>query len=345
MSRKILHIGSAEKFMPSFIELVKENFDFNCHEFYLSKGMTEKDIPQSDNIYLLPNNKRLSKLKHYSQILLKMHQADKVILHSLADISIVKLLFLSPWLLKKCYWVIWGNDLYTYKFDKRNRRWRVREVYRRPVIKKMGYLVTYMQGDINLAREWYGAQGEYKECLMYTSNIYKSVEIKKSANSQVSIQLGNSANSTNNHIEIIEKLARFEDNNFRVYTPLSYSDQNHAKKVIKIGNELLGDKFYPMTDFMPFDDYLKFQGSVDIGIFNNSRQQALGNIITLLGLGKTVYMRDDTSQWQLFLDKGLKVYNVKNFNNLDYHHHENNVLLVKQYFSKETLIQQLTELF
>ncbi|WP_420230514.1 TDP-N-acetylfucosamine:lipid II N-acetylfucosaminyltransferase [Psychrobacter sp. ER1] len=162
-----------------------------------------------------------------------MHQADKVILHSLVDISIVKLLFLSPWLLKKCYWVIWGNDLYTYKFDKRNRRWRVREVYRRPVIKKMGYLVTYMQGDINLAREWYGAQGEYKECLMYTSNIYKSVEIKKSANSQVSIQLGNSANSTNNHIEIIEKLARFEDNNFRVYTPLSYSDQNHAKKLLK----------------------------------------------------------------------------------------------------------------
>lgn len=345
MSHKILHIGSAEKFMPSFIELVKENFDFNCHEFYLSKGMAEKDLPQSDNIHLLPNKKRLSKLKHYSQILIKMHQADKVILHSLVDISIVKLLFLSPWLLKKCYWVIWGNDLYTYKFGKRNRRWRVREIYRRSVIKNMGYLVTYMQGDIDLARKWYGAKGEYKECLMYTSNIYKSVESEKSSNSQIRIQLGNSANSTNNHIEVIEKLAKFEDQNFAVYTPLSYSDQNHAKKVTKVGNELLGDKFYPMTDFMPFDDYLKFQGSVDIGIFNNSRQQALGNIITLLGLGKTVYMRDDTSQWRLFKDKGLKIYNIQDFNNINYRHHENNVLLVKQYFSKETLIQQLTELF
>lgn len=345
MSHKILHIGSAEKFMPGFIELVKDNFDFNYHEFCLSTGMAEKDIPTSNNIHLLATENKASRVKHYTHVLIKMHQADKIILHSLSDHTIVKLLFFTPWLLKKCHWVIWGNDLYTYKFGKRNRRWHVREFYRRPVIKNMGYLVSYMQGDIDLARQWYGAKGEYKECLMYTSNIYKAVTVTHQSNSPTNIQLGNSANSTNNHIEIIEKLSTFENDNFRVYTPLSYSDQNHAKKVLKVGSELLSNKFYPMTDFMPFNDYLTFQGTIDIGIFNNSRQQALGNIITLLGLGKTVYMRDNTSQWRLFKDKGLSIYNVQDLNNLEYHHHENNVALVKQYFSKETLISQLSELF
>lgn len=345
MNHKILHIGSAEKFMPSFIELVQDNFDFNCHEFCLSKGMAEKDIQSSNNIHLLANEKKSSRLKHYTQVLIKMHQADKIILHSLADNTIVKLLFFAPWLLKKCHWVIWGNDLYTYKFGKQNRRWHVREFYRRPVIKQMGYLVSYMQGDIDLAREWYGAKGKYKECLMYTSNIYKSVAVTPRANTAINIQLGNSANSTNNHIEILEKLATFTNEDFCVYTPLSYSDQNHAKKVIKRGHELLSDKFCPMTDFMLFNDYLTFQGTIDIGIFNNSRQQALGNIITLLGLGKTVYMRDNTSQWRLFKDKGLSIYNIQNLNNLEYHYHEDNVALVKQYFSKETLRNQLSELF
>lgn len=345
MNRKILHIGSAEKFMPGFIELVKDNFDFNHHELCLSNGMAEKDILPSNNIHLLADKKRYPRLKHYTQVLVKMHQADKIILHSLSDNTIVKLLFFTPWLLKKCYWVIWGNDLYTYKFGRRNRRWHVREFYRRQVIKHMGYLITYMQGDIDLARQWYDAKGEYKECLMYTSNIYKSVAVTERSNTPINIQLGNSANSTNNHIEIIEKLATFENKDFRVYTPLSYSDQNHAKQVIKIGSELLADKFCPMTDFMPFNDYLKFQGTIDIGVFNNSRQQALGNIITLLGLGKTVYMRDNTSQWRLFKDKGLSIYNVRNLNSLEYQYHEDNVALVKQYFSKETLISQLSEIF
>lgn len=345
IDRKVLHIGSAEKFMPQFIELIKENFDVSCHEFWLSKGMAENDIIQDDKTHVLPNHTKTSRLKHYTQVLIKMHQADKIILHSLSDITIVKILFFSPWLLKKCYWVIWGNDLYTYKFGKRNRRWRIREIYRRLVIKNMGYLVTYMQGDINLAREWYGAKGEYKECLMYVSNTYKEVKFEEKLGNQINIQLGNSANSTNNHIEILTKLVPFKDENIRVYTPLSYSDKKHAKKVIKTGNELLGNKFYPMTDFMPFDEYLRFQGSIDIGIFNNSRQQALGNIITLLGLGKTVYMRNNTSQWKLFKDKGLSIYNVKNFDSLEYRYHENNVTLVKEYFSKQNLIRQLSGLF
>ncbi|WP_201526074.1 TDP-N-acetylfucosamine:lipid II N-acetylfucosaminyltransferase [Psychrobacter frigidicola] len=345
MSKQILHIASSEKFIPPFINFVKENFNFDEHEFSLTRGMAQDNLIHGKNIKLLSEKTSSAKLKHYIQVLVRMHQADKIILHSLADHTIIKILFFTPWLLKKCYWAIWGGDLYVYRFGKRNHKWRVREFFRRSVIKKMGHLVTYIKGDIDLAREWYGAQGEYYECIMYLSNIYKELDISKNDSSTINIQLGNSANSTNNHVEILEKLLPFKNKNIRIYAPLSYSDQSHAKKVIKIGKELFGDKFVPLTEFMPFEDYLKFLEKIDIAIFNNSRQQALGNIITLLGLGKTVYIRSDTTQWPLFKAKEIEIYDVKDFNSLVNHHHPDNIDKIKKYFSKETLLNQLSELF
>lgn len=345
MSKQILHIASGEKFIPPFIEFVKENFNFDEHEFLLTKGMAQDALVPASNVTLLAKNTKIAKFKHYSQVLIKMQQADKIILHSLADHTIVKILFFTPWLLKKCYWAIWGGDLYTYRFGKRDRKWRTREFFRRPVIKKMGHLVSYIEGDIDLAREWYGAQGDYHESIMYLSNIYRQLDTTKSASHTINIQLGNSANSTNNHIEMLEKLLPFKNEDICIYAPLSYSDQNNAQKVIKVGKEFFGDKFIPLTEFMPFEDYLKFLGKIDIAIFNNSRQQALGNIITLLGLRKTVYIRSDTTQWQLFKDKNIEIYNVKDFNSLANHYHKDNVDKIKQYFSEETLLNQLTELF
>lgn len=345
MAKKILHIASGEKFVPPFIKFVKDNFNFNDHEFLLTKGMAQASLTLANNITVLAKETKTARLKHYFQILVKMHQADKIILHSLADITIVKILFFTPWLLKKCHWIIWGGDLYVYELGKRNRRWRVREFFRRPVIRNMGHLVSYVEGDIDLARKWYGAKGAYKESIMYLSNTYREFDTPKSASNTINIQLGNSANSSNNHIEILEKLLPFKDQDICIYTPLSYSDQNHAKKVIAIGKKLFGDKFVALTEFMPFEEYLAFLGKIDIAIFNNSRQQAMGNIITLLGLGKTVYIRSDTTQWQLFKNKNIKLYDVNDLHSLENHYHQNNVDTVKQYFSTDNLRAQLLELF
>lgn len=345
MSKPILHIASGEKFIPPFIAFIKANFDFEQHEFLLTKGMAQQDIIPAPNIKMLSKDGLINKIKHYSDVIIKMHQADKVILHSLADHSIVKILFFMPWLLKRCYWAIWGGDLYTYQFGKRNRKWRVREFYRRPVIKHMGHLLTYIEGDIELARAWYGAQGEYHESLMYISNLYKTLDIPKKQGRTVNIQLGNSASPTNNHIDVLQRLLPFKEQDICIYAPLSYSNKDHAKKVIKTGKALFGDKFVPLTEFMPFDDYLGFLAKIDIAIFNNNRQQAMGNIITLLGLGKTVYVRTDTTQWQFFQDKGLQVYDINSFDSLNNHYHRDNINTIKHYFSESTLIQQLSRLF
>lgn len=127
--------------------------------------------------------------------------------------------------------------------------------------------------------------------------------------------------------------------------PLSYGNKKHAQAAIQQGQQWFGDKFKPLTEFMPFDKYLSLLGTIDIAIFNHKRQQAMGNTITLLGLGKTVYIRNDVSQWQFFKDKAMVVGDIQKLSNLDMLDIENTVENVKEYFSKTKLIQQWSELF
>lgn len=341
----ILHVAKLEKFIPPFIDFVAENFDMSRHQFWI-KGNSERfPYTQHTGIYNR-NDSLLRNLLAPFFFIYYMHIADKVILHSLSGRAIVRTLYFMPWLLKKCYWVIWGGDLYAYLQNKPG-RWRIKEVFRRRVIKNMGHLVTYVKGDMELARQWYGATGQYHECLMYLSNIYKEYEVPPKANATLNIQIGNSADPSNNHEQIFELLAPIKDQNVALYIPLSYGKKAYAKKIKEKGESIFGDKLHAMTDFLPFQDYLKFLGGIDIAIFNHKRQQAMGNIITLLGLGKTVYMRDDITSWQTLQELGITVYPIRG----DLSHKVSasatlrNREIVKYYFSESNLKNQLRKIF
>ncbi len=339
---KILHIGNCDKFLPPFIDKIKENFNFEQHEFLLTAGMGKTKNIKNVTVF---KPFRLKRIKYYLSVLFKMHSADKVFLHGLFDIRLVLILFLTPWLLKKCYWVIWGGDLYAYKFGNKNKNYKIKEFFRRPVIKRIGHLVTYIQGDVELARKWYGTTGKYHECIMYTSNLYTDYTVPPKKGLTLNIQVGNSADPSNNHIEVLEKLLPFKDQDISIYVPLSYGDQVHAKKVIKQGKEWFGENFKPLTDFIPFEQYLKLLGTIDITIFNHKRQQAMGNTITLLGLGKTVYLRSDVTQWQFFQDKGIVVGDFLKFKQLEKIDCKNNEKKIKEYFSEINFLNQLKGLF
>ena len=69
MHKKIIHIASCDKFIPPFIKFVKENFDSNDHEFLLTKGMAEKSLNITSNVYLAKSSK-LGRLKHYFQVII-----------------------------------------------------------------------------------------------------------------------------------------------------------------------------------------------------------------------------------------------------------------------------------
>jgi len=197
----------------------------------------------------------------------ELNRADKIVLHGLFNSRLILLLFLQPWLLHKCYW----------------------------------------PGDVELARQWYGARGQYHECLVYPSNTYHHIELPDHHHEGLQILVGNSADRSNEHIEVLQKLQAHRDTPLKVFVPLSYGDNTYAEAVIEQGQRLLGDRLVPLRDFMPYDAYLRLLGGIDIAIFNHRRQQGMGNIIALLGMGKTVYLRSDTTSWKALTGMGLRL--------------------------------------
>jgi dTDP-N-acetylfucosamine:lipid II N-acetylfucosaminyltransferase len=57
--------------------------------------------------------------------------------------------------------------------------------------------------------------------------------------------------------------------------------------------------------------------SVDVGLFNHDRQQALGNIFSLLYFGKKVYIKNDITTWDFLTSKGITVYNIYDLDKLN----------------------------
>ncbi len=333
MHNKILHIMVLDKFIPPFIDFTQDNFDSSHHRFMiLGKEKYEYGLTKIHTVEWIDKKSKMVTL------LSAMYQADKIIIHGLWHPRINQLLFLQPWLLKKCYHVMWGGDFY---FPEKQ-GW-----IKKQVIKRMGHFITYIKGDYELVRQWYGATGKYHECFMYPSNLYKDYNIQLKTHDTINIQIGNSADPTNNHLDILEKLQKYKDENIKIFAPLSYGNMEYAQEIADKGKELFGEKFVAMVDFMPFEKYLDFLGEVDIAIFAHKRQQAMGNTITLLGLGKKVYLDSETVQFDFFRKHDVAIFDVKN---IDIDLIENDIKLcnqqrIKKYFSEESLKNQLARWF
>ena len=166
----ILHVAGLDKFIPPFVKLVEEEFKEENHQFWFTGASDKYPVEQSESVYVCGGG-IWRKLAGYAKLVKQLHSARKVMLHGLFNIRVVLVLALCPWVLPKCHWIIWGGDLY--QFRKASNTWqsRIKEALRRFVIRRLGHLVTYIEGDVELARQWYGAKGTHHECIMYLSNV------------------------------------------------------------------------------------------------------------------------------------------------------------------------------
>jgi hypothetical protein len=343
---KILHIfNDQKKFSKDFFDfLMKNNFDLSIHSLF-HYGRNDDDYSTFKMPYLFSSYFSIGK---HLRLLKLMFGSQKIIVHSLASPWLLLYLYLFPSLNQKVYWAIWGKDLYYYRLLKKKYFYHdIYEFFRKKVFKNVGNTIVYIKGDYELAQKWYGVKGRNHDCFMYPSNLYKTYPVKAKKHTGINIQVGNSAETSNEHLETFDKLLKYKESDITIYAPLSYGNQSYAAKVIQKGKEMFGEKFIPLTEFMPFEKYLEYLGSIDIVIFAHKRQQALGNSIILLGLGKKVYMRNDITTWEFFHDISVKVYNIEKFNLnlLDESIKKSNKENIKAYFSEERLVSQLKRLF
>ncbi|NKB38879.1 MAG: hypothetical protein GKR93_17235 [Gammaproteobacteria bacterium] len=280
-------------------------------------------------------------------LLRPLFSSKKIIIHSLSSPFLILYLCLFPSLARKCYWVIWGKDLYFHKTLLKKRLYHsVFEFFRKIAIRKIPYIITFNEGDFQLAEKWYHCNAKLFKSFMYPSNLYDVYPITRPENGKVVILLGNSADESNNHLEAFRLLEKYKDADIEIVVPLSYGNQKYTNTVIKMGKELFANKFIPLTDFIPLNDYLDLLARVDIGLFMHKRQQAMGNITTLLGMAKKVYLRSDITTWKLMHTLDIKVFNVANFklDRIDRHVAAHNIKLVESVFSEENLLKQWNEI-
>lgn len=316
----IVHIFNStnHKFSEPFFDLIEKNFPVNNQCFIVLGNYARQKFKRRENLIILNSQNEAENLRN---LLFQMKKAEKIFVHSLFSPYLVLLLFLQPWLLKKSYWVLWGGDLYHYKFRNKNLKSNFYEFIRKRVIKNFGHIVALIPGDYYLAKKWYKTKAQYHYAFYPNPIDYDyldKIKNSKKETDRIVIQVGNSADPTNKHIEILNKLSRFKEKDIEIITPLSYGDQQWAKKVTEAGKKLYGEKYKPLLEFLPPEEYGKILNSVDVAIFNHDRQQAVGNILALLHLGKKVFIKNDITTWDFLNKKGLTVYNTYDIDKLSF---------------------------
>lgn len=343
-SRKIiLHIAQPEKFIPEFINLIRANFRLDEHIFIIWGDKNK--YPYKPDEYTFHYEALMYAIP---RIMIMANMADKIIIHGLFNWRLARILTWQPWTYKKCNWIIFGGDLYFHKMNTQAPYYHQAEKYRRRLISKIDGLITYIEGDYKLAVKWYGAKGKHLNCITYTSNIFNHRITERTATKKI-ILAGNSADPSNNHLEIFNKIKK---SNYlctvdRIYCPLSYGDMEYAAEVNRLGKEIFGSIFFPLNTFTPFNEYIKILESVEVAIFAHERQQAMGNTISLLGMGKKVIMKTGTTSWETLTNLGLKIYPFEEFDlsEIDLSISILNNKKIMDIFNKQNLINQLGEIF
>lgn len=124
-----------------------------------------------------------------------------------------------------------------------------------------------------------------------------------------SILIGNSAYPSNNHVEAFESLAASGvAHAHRIVVPLSYGDLEYARYVIQMGRYYFGSRLEPLTQTLPLDQYLAMISRCRLAIMNQARQQAVGNLIALLYLGKSIFMHPRSPVLHTLRDWGVELF-------------------------------------
>lgn len=346
---RIIHILNADKFFPDYINFLFNNIPSSntCHKFFITGDHIKYGFPDRKNLVFIEPTP-IGRLRFYMKVILAAIRCEKIIFHGLFNQTVIKLFSIIPLSSSKLFWVILGGDLYQYKNRVKFTWWR-HEVFRYILMKRIGNHITYIKGDHDLANLVYASGAKLFHCIMYPSNVVTGhiTQQRRKNKNQIVILLGNSATKTNHHQSILKMLLGLNRDKIKVICPLSYGDPNYADEIERYAKQKLGPQFYSLRSFVSRQEYANILGSVDIAIMGHDRQQAMGNILTLVALGKKIYMNSDITSYEYLKNLGIEVYDIKHlkFDLISPIVAENNNKKILSEHSMKNLIRQWENIF
>lgn len=353
----IIHFLPDSLFSTGFIERVSRLDHTHNHTFILygeNKLVKQEDMQR---LGVICWNRRRG-MQNWRKCAKYISHADKIIIHGLFLETRPYLLLLNFYCRiqnKICVWFIWSADLYVeypkyYRARTHTIQEVLREFLRRKLVKKIKWIVG-IEGDYLQAKQWYPTEAKYKFAMYAYDLIELKPEEKQKQSEEMIVLLGHSGSRDCRHLEMLPVLAPYKDR-IRVICPMSYPANNeiYAQEVLDAGKRLLGESFQVITDILPYEEYYKLLANVDIVVFNNARQQAMGNITSLLYMGKKIYLSKDNTIMGMYQELGATIFDIEDIKMellepMSVEAKEKNTAIAKEIVSDEAFIRRWKEIF
>jgi dTDP-N-acetylfucosamine:lipid II N-acetylfucosaminyltransferase len=253
---------------------------------------------------------------------------DKLIFHSLFIGPAVMASFLvTPSLMNKLVWVEWGADLYTWKTPGSSVKSWIFNTINYSFRRRIKHFVAIFPPDMEIykkefksnARTFYASyvNGLYDPIYVKDLNL-KTLSEKVRTGDCINIQIGHSCDPNLNHIEVLENLLKFKDENIKIFIPLSYGNMENGDQVERKARDLFGDKVACLREMMDRDQYMSFLSTIDVAIFNTQRQIGLGNLAPLRYMEKKIFLPAGSVMYQYFRSQGIDVCDYNEIKIMDF---------------------------
>jgi|GEM_PF-1358231 len=334
---KYLHImpqGSVEHNGGIINLITSSDIGFNAseHSFIIFYKDVYEEFQNYSNVFYYENLYKTNFVK-FTEL---SEKYDLIILHS-NTLSLLQLYRIPEKILNKIVWVVWGQDLYssnnynilnpisTLKRFVRDSIWTLKK----NKIKKFKAIGVGFEYDvvrvkklfgekINLVQLPYGYKRNNIDEL--NTNILKYKENVSPINKPYKIMIGHSAFKFIKHKKIIDKLAKFKDENILISLVLSYGDERYADAIEKYALEKFQDrnKIEIIKDYLSKEEYWEYLQSVDVCILDYTHQSALGNVYLLLYFGKKLILNRNGVIKKGLDDEQIKTFTVNDLDKLDF---------------------------
>ncbi len=322
---------------------------FNDKMVFVTRSNTKIDEKSIHIIYL-------KSFFDYIKLFVKFSKQDIVIFHSFFDPYLYLLSSVFFWKLKLITWVIWGGDLFIYanKTERLPIKYRIYDIFRKFSIRRFRYVaVEGDKVDYLLAKSYYNITKDSFIKLLYPLDWSAKQFFSVRENPKpFKVLLGNSADPSNNHMELLTLLSKHESEDIVLYLPLSYGGNlEYVNSVITLGKQLFGEKFVPLVKMMDKKSYIEFLSDIDCVIFGHDRQQGLGNIRLLIMMGKKIFIKSNNSSNDYLKELGIQYYFTEDIANLSFdqlrcystQQAENNITMLEKEYRDENVLKNWQE--
>lgn len=195
------------------------------------------------------------------------------------------------------------------KYSEAKKRWQtITQQKQRKAIDRVDYWATILPNEYEMLKDNLGMQARYLP-FHYSGTSRATKYPRIDTNKACDILIGNSADPSNNHIDVIDLLRKRGIKN-KLYLPMAYDDdvyRSHVSKYLikhSIESEIQQELLSP-------SDYREKLLNCRAAVFGHIRQQAIGNIVICMRSGIKVFLFKDSVAYKFFKSIGSYVFSIE----------------------------------